>query len=215
MTDERPQESRQAPVIGLLGAVASGKSTVAALLTRHGAVVVDADRMGHEVLEEPEVKEQVREAFGEEVFGPDGSVERKKLGELVFGAREQLERLNAIVHPRLFASAVESVKREQRRPEVPLVVLDAALLMEEGLESCCDVLVFVETGDTRRRERALRERGWTTANLDRRDAAQMSAQKKRERADYVIHNDGSHKQLENGVSKLVERIGERFPTPLQ
>ena len=133
----------------------------------------------------------------------------------MFGAREQLERLNAIVHPRLFASAIESLKREQRRPEVPMVVLDAALLMEKGLESCCDVLVFVETGDAQRRERALRERGWTTASLDRRDAAQMSARTKREHSDYVIHNDGSHKQLENRLSKLVERIGERFSTPLQ
>ena len=215
MTHERPHKSRQAPVIGLLGAVASGKSTVAALLTRHGAAVVDADRIGHEVLEEPEIRDQVREAFGEDVFGPDGSVERKKLGERVFGDREQLERLNAIIHPRLFASAVERVRREQRRPEVPMVVLDAALLLEKGLESCCDVLVFVESGDAHRRQRALRERGWTSADLDLRDAAQMSAQKKRECANYVIHNDGSHKQLENRVAKLVERIGQGFPIPLQ
>lgn len=213
MRRDCPQGAHKAPVIGLLGAVASGKSTVARLLAARGASVVDADRIGHEVLGRPAIKGHLREAFGDGIFAPDGEVERGKLAEMVFGHADLLERLNAIVHPAVFTLAAERVQRERCCPGVPLVVLDAALLLEKGLDSCCDLLVFVECGEQNRRRRARLERGWTAEHLASRDSAQISADRKRRRADTVIRNDGTQQELEKAVAKLVDTMAQKFPIP--
>jgi dephospho-CoA kinase len=198
-------------VIGILGAVASGKSTVASLMAQHGAKLIDADRIGHEVLQRPEVRDKVRAEFGEGVFAADGCVDRAKLAELVFGSRENLERLNGIVHP-LILDAVERTIRQAERPGRPgIVVLDAALLMETGLDKrYCNVLVFVDSDRDARQARAERDRGWDSAQLSLRDSAQLSPEVKKQQAHFVLENNGTVAELEEKIRSLMGRIRERL-----
>lgn len=203
-------DKKLAPVIGLLGAVASGKTTVARLLAERGAAVVDADQVAHELLKEPRVKAALRQAFGDEIFAPCGEVDRTRLGELVFDQPDRLRKLNAVVHPEICRRADRQVTEQRRRPGVAMVVLDAALLLEKGLDSCCDLLVFVETDSAARRERAQTDRGWNPGHLASRDAAQMSLEAKRTRADYVLGNDGRPDELGKAVDKMMQKMEERF-----
>ena len=192
------------PVLGILGAVASGKSTVAGLLARHGGVVIDADQIGHEVLEESEVKAALRRGFGEKIFGEDGTVNRKALAGEVFGNPAELSRLNSIVHPTIVRRIEEQIKNTRRMPHVPFIVLDAALLLETGLhERFCDALVFVEADCSACLQRAVEERGWQEQELERRQGSQMPLEAKKELADFVIDNSGTVQDLALAVERVL------------
>jgi dephospho-CoA kinase len=197
----------------VLGAVASGKSTVARMMAEHGAEVIDADRIGHEVLGRPAVAEEVRRTFGPDVFDAEGDVVRARLAGVVFDRPDRLAELNAIVHPPICREVERQVREYRCRAGVPMVVLDAALLLETELSPYCDLLVFVETGEDARRSRARTGRGWTTEDLARREAAQVSEERKRCRADVVLPNNGSLDQLRESVRGLVREIRERFHIP--
>jgi dephospho-CoA kinase len=195
-------------VIGLTGAIGGGKSQVAALLGRKGAVVIDADCVGHEVLDYPEVHRQVIERFGAGVVehGPDaaahGSINRRALGSIVFAARPALEDLEAIVHPRMRRQFEAIIDRESVRGRAPMVVLDAAVLLEAGWDNLCDLLVFVDASQPVRLQRVSRSRGWTAAVLQAREAAQWPSEQKLSRADIVIQNDSSLEILDQNVDRL-------------
>ncbi len=137
------------PVIGLTGAIGAGKSQVAALLGQRGAVVIDADIVGHEVLERSDVHRQVIDRFGAAVLGKrtdaatSGPIDRRALGSIVFASRQALNDLEAIVHPPMRQEFQTIIDRERSRPEAPAVVLDAAILLEAGWDSLCDLVVFV------------------------------------------------------------------------
>jgi len=204
-------ERDRLPVIGVLGAVASGKSTVARLMAEAGGRLVDADRIGHEVLEMPEVKRKLRRQFGDEVFEPMGTVSREALGRLVFGKGGRLEELNAIVHPVILDIMERRIREASEAGEAQFVVLDAALLMEKNLhESWCDALVFVDAEEGERLERARQQRGWSAEQLSQRDAAQGPLETKRRLADFVVDNGGTRKQLEDRVRALMGQIRTKF-----
>jgi len=197
------------PVIGLTGAIGGGKSQVAALLGKRGAVVIDADRVGHEVLEHPEVRRQVIERFGAGVVehGLDavatlGPINRQALGSLVFAARPALDDLEAIVHPQMRQQFEAIIDRESVRGHAPAVVLDAAILLEAGWDKLCDLLVFVDASQPVRLQRVARGRGWTAEALQAREAAQWPRERKLSRADIVIHNDSSLEILDQNVDRL-------------
>jgi dephospho-CoA kinase len=193
-------------VIGILGGIASGKSTLAREFARLGAKVVDADKIGHRVLERPETKREVRATWGDAVFNDDGTVDRKRLGETVFRDRRELERLSAIVHPPI----LEALRQEVAASEVP-VVLDAALLDEFTLTALCDHLVFVEASDSVRQERAARQRHWPADEVQRRESFQNPKEAKREKADFVIENDGDIGQLRRNAERVWLAIGLNVP----
>jgi len=202
---------RPIPVLGVLGGIASGKSTVSGLLARCGATVVDADRIGHQVLEMPRIKMAVRKAFGQSMFAADGSVNRSALAEAVFADPQALARLNGIVHPAMLARIREDIKEIKRRGEVALVVLDAAILMETGLDKeLCDALLMVEADLETRRRRALLQRGWSCEQFRRRESAQMAVSVKKKHADFVIDNSGPPAQLERRVRAAWEEILRHF-----
>ncbi len=204
------------PVIGLTGAIGGGKSQVAALLGKRGAVVIDADRVGHEVLEHPEVRRQVIERFGAGVaeHGPDaaetpGSINRQALGSIVFAAKPAIDDLEAIVHPRMRQQFEAIIDRESVRGCVPAVVLDAAVLLEAGWDNLCDLVVFVDAAQPVRLQRVARGRGWTAAVLQAREAAQWPRESKLNRADIVIHNDSSLETLDRNVDRLFRMATDR------
>lgn len=178
---------RLCPVIGLLGGIASGKTTVARMLARLGARVVDADAIGHAALAEPAVRQKVIERWGSEVVGPDGNVDRAALARKVFADPAALAALEAITHPAILAEMRRQVEAA-RRDGAPAVVVDAPLLTEAGLAQECDVLAFVECPLETRLARAA-ERGWHAEELLRRESLQRPLELKRATARVVI--DGS------------------------
>jgi dephospho-CoA kinase len=187
-------------VIGITGEIGAGKSTVAALLAEAGAAVIDADRVGHEVLDRPEVREELVQTFGKGVCGADGAIDRGALAESVFANAAQRRRLEAIVHPRMrreFAARIA----HWRRAGTALVVLDAAILFEAGWEALCDATIFVTAPREQREARVRTARRWSAADLGLREDAQLPPDQKRRRADVVIVNDGTmdncRRQLES------------------
>src|SRR4051812_48219771 len=184
------------PVIGLIGGIGAGKSRVAELLKGRGACVIDADAVGHEVLEVPEVRDLVVARFGTRVVRPAprpgeerGRVDRRLLGSIVFADPEALRDLERIVHPRMCLEFERRIARESARGAVPLIVLDAAILMETGWDRVCDLVVFVDAPLPVRLDRVSRARGWTGEDLRSREAAQWPVDRKRDDADLVLRNE--------------------------
>jgi dephospho-CoA kinase len=196
-------------VLGVLGGIASGKSRVAALLAGPDGVVIDADRLAHEALALPEVRQQVVARVGAQVLDPSGAVDRAALGRAVFDSPELRRELEGWIHPRVRRGIASRLDRA-RADGVPTVVLDVPLLFENdaqhGLVAACDLLVFVEAPDQLRDERARARRGWEAGEVARREAAQLPLAEKRARADHVIVNDDDLAALEAAVADLLDRL---------
>ncbi len=200
------------PVIGLVGGIGAGKSTVAAELGRLGCAVIDADAIGHDVLDEPSVRQRVRERWGDGVFAPDGAVDRRRLGKEVFADRGQLAELTAITHPLISRRIVERIAAAGDDPAAAAVVLDAAVLLEAGLEGLCTHLVYVDADDETRFKRVADGRGWDRAAWLAREKAQISLDKKRERCQYYVDNSSSVSHLGKhvrGIFREIIRAAER------
>lgn len=191
-------------IIGLIGGVGAGKSLVADRLRAKGALVIDADRTGHEVLRQPEVVAEVARTFGEQVLGADGHVDRRRLAAIVFRDAEQLRRLERIVHPVMLDRFQKEIEAGLADEHVPLVVLDAAILLEVGWDAVCNRVVFVHAPREVRLERLQRERGWSEEDLTRREAAQWPIEQKKARADVVISNAGAREACLEQVDRLFE-----------
>jgi dephospho-CoA kinase len=189
-------------IIGLLGGIASGKSTVAAELAKLGCPVIDADVIAKQLLGDEDIKKQIRHIFGNEVFDDKGRIDRKKLAEKAFASAETVKAINAIIHPPVLLKAEELINQYQLRP-VKAIVLDIPLLAEVGWDKKCDKLIFVEC-DSRTRLKRAQKRGIFDENeLKKRENFQISLDKKKEIAHYVIENDD--------LSRLIRQIRELFP----
>src|SRR5687767_1363354 len=176
----------QIPIIGLLGGIASGKSLVADCLEELGAGVLDADRMGHEVLRLAEVREAVRQRWGEQVFRPAGEVDRKALAKIVFdpspNGRESLQYLERLTHPKIGQLLEQEAEALAATGRHKALVLDAPVMLEAGWHTLCDHLLFIDAPREARLARAL-ARGWTEADFSAREDAQESLDVKRRHAD--------------------------------
>lgn len=193
------------PVVGLTGGMGAGKSTVAALLAERGAYVIDADRVGHAVLApEGEAYAEVVAAFGRDILAADGTVDRKALGARVFGDAEALQRLNAISHPRMaerMAREIEAVRARPAAERPPLIVLDAAILLEAGWDRLCDAVWTVEVSEETAVAR-LAGRGIGAGEARRRLARQLGNAERAARAGRVIRNEGSPADLAAHIERL-------------
>jgi dephospho-CoA kinase len=202
-------------VIGLLGGIASGKSVVAKELARRGAVVLDADRVGHEVLKRQAVKAAARRRWGEKIFGSDGEIQRPALANIVFARTAEagldLEYLEELTHP-LIGQELQREIEDARRSGVAAVVLDAPVMLKAGWNEFCDKIVYVEAADDVRRARA-EQRGWTREEFERREAAQESLDLKRRLADVVIDNSGSLAETSAQIDQLWPTLIMPVATP--
>ena len=191
-------------VVGVLGGVASGKSTVTRLLAEAGAGVLDADRAGHDALNLPEVKEAARSRWGESVFDAEGRLDRGRLAELVFapppdGTKER-RYLEELTHPeirRILEKQAEALAEQAR----PVAVLDAPLLLEAGWDRLCNTLVFVDVPRDIRLTRAM-GRGWSSDEFEAREQAQLPVETKRAHADLIIENAGELEETRRLVAQL-------------
>jgi len=190
--------------VGLTGGVASGKSTVSALLRELGAVVIDADALAREVVAPgtPGLAAVVDE-FGPDVLASDGSLDRAALGALVFADDDRRRALEAIVHPRVRARAAEL--EAQAGPDA-LVVHDIPLLVETGQAESFDAVLVVDVPPEVQVERMTRERGWTSSDAQARIAAQASRAQRVAAATYVIDNTGTRDDLRRRVAEVVGQL---------
>ncbi len=192
----------QPKVIGIMGGVASGKTTVAEMLDSFGAKVVDADKIGHGLLDAPDIREKLVKKWGNEILDEGGEVDRNKLSGLVFSDAEALRELNEMLHPLI----LEAIRREIARDETRAVVVDAALLQETGLTGLCDLLVFVAADDSVKKERAVKHRRWEPEEVARRERFQAPVEEKRKIADYVINNNSSKEETLKQVREFLDRF---------
>ncbi|GAA2648644.1 dephospho-CoA kinase [Streptomyces lunalinharesii] len=190
--------------VGLTGGIGAGKSAVSRLLASYGAVIVDADKIAREVVEPdtPGLAAVVAE-FGKDVLTPDGTLDRPKLGALVFSDPEKLKALNAIVHPLVGARSAEL---EASAGPDAVVVHDVPLLTENGLAPLYDLVVVVDATPETQLDRLVRLRGMTPDEAAQRMAAQASRTDRLAVADLVIDNDGPLEALEPQVREVWERL---------
>ena len=186
--------------VGLTGGVASGKSTVAAILSELGATVIDADALAREVVEPgtPGLARVVEE-FGPGVLTADGALDRAKVGEIVFNDEERRRALEAIVHPLVFE---RYAALEAAAPDDAIVVHDIPLLAESGRADTFVAVVVVETPAEVQVDRMLQHRGWTRSDAESRIAAQATPEQRREIATHLIVNDGSRADLRRRVEEV-------------
>ena len=192
--------------VGLTGNVASGKTVVADRWREAGVRVIDADRLGHDVLREDEtVRKALVEAFGEDILDTTGAVDRDRLREKAFATDEGLRRLNAIVHPPLVARLRTELEEAEADGE-PIAVVDAALIFEFGFDQELDAIVLVTAPRDLRVERLRRSRGFNRATIDRVMAAQLPDAEKEAASDYVIVNEGSLEALQAAADRVLAEI---------
>ena len=190
-------------VFGLVGGVACGKSLVAGCFRDLGALVLDGDKAGHEVLTEPAVIAQLRRRWGDGFLNADGSVNRRAVAQIVFAhsGQDELRFLESISHPRIAAKFRAAIDAARTAANVPAVVLDAALLFDGGWEKLCDVVIFVSVPRENRLTRA-KSRGWSEADLISREAVQLPLDEKRHRSGYVIDNSGTPDETRQQVGEF-------------
>jgi dephospho-CoA kinase len=196
--------------VGLTGGIGAGKSEVSRLLVEHGAVLIDADRIAREVVAPgtPGLAAVVA-AFGEEVLAEDGSLDRPKLGSIVFADPEKLAVLNGIVHPLV---RERSTALEEAAAEDAVVVHDVPLLTENGLAPLYDLVVVVDADPATQLDRLVRLRGMTEQDVRARMAAQATREQRREIADVVVDNDVPLDELRRRVEEVWDELVRRART---
>jgi dephospho-CoA kinase len=189
-------------IVGVLGGIGAGKSTVSRMLADLGAEAVDADALAREVLDLPETRGRLEALFGREAVGRGEKVDRKALSRRVFTNPQDLKKLEGLLHPEVLRRIEMKVaEHKKRKKKGEILVLDVPLLLESSLAGRCDALVFVEASAASR-SRRVRERGWDSRERRRRESAQRSLAEKRRVADHVIDNSGSIARTRRQVEAL-------------
>lgn len=198
--------------LGVTGGIGSGKTTVCRLLESHGARVFYADAEAKRLMEhDPGLRADLVEAFGPMAFTPEGHLDRASLAAQVFGDAVQVARLNALVHPRVFA-AFRDAQAQARQDGVWLLVKEAALIFEAGGAGALDAVAVVDAPLPVRVARVVARDGTTAEAVEARIRHQMPAEEMRRRADYVLENDGDAAHLERQVAALVEKLRQEAET---
>ncbi len=190
------------PVIGILGGIASGKSTVAAEFAKLGCKVIDADKIVHSLLERKSVREEISASFGRAVFDAAGKIDHKKLARTVFTDADKLSGLNGIIHPLILERAEQLMEQYSHQDQVKAIVLDMPLLVEVGWVKRCDKLVFVACREDLRADRA-KKMGFDKKQLKIRENFQISLDNKVDLADNTVENNSD-------FSALVRQIADIF-----
>ena len=186
--------------VGLTGGIGAGKSETLAAFARRGVPVLSTDKVAHDILDDNHVREALVERWGDEV-APGGTVDRNKVGEIVFADREELAWLESVTHPRVGAHVLEW--RQGLGPDVEIAVVEVPLLFEAAMEDAFDATLAV-IADDERRDARLRERG--QAGLEGREDRQLDQAEKERRADHVIRNDASLEELDREVNQLIDEL---------
>ncbi len=192
-------------VIGITGGIGSGKSLVAKILMeKYGAYFLNTDRIAKEQMEVGGVSYHgVVEYFGEEILAEDGSIDRRKLSEIVFHDKDKLKQLNALTHPQVLKAVLEELSTLRKEGKVPYVIIETALMIEAGFDYICDEVWYVYTPEDIRRERLKKERNYSDQKIDQIFAFQSKPEEFRKRYSKVIENVGDLRSLEYQVEQLL------------
>lgn len=190
-------------ILGILGGIGSGKSTVTAMFAALGAQTLDADTIAHDLIEKEEAKSKLREWWGDEVIDAEGKVDRTKVAEKVFSDAAELVRLNKLIHPEVRNRIEKDIGEfmEEHGDEEKLLVLDVPLLASSTLRDCCDEIIFVNSDESLRQSRTS-ARGWSSQDLKQREASQVPENDKKKLAGFIINNSGSLDETRQQVEIL-------------
>jgi dephospho-CoA kinase len=194
--------------IGLTGGIATGKSYVLEVLRELGCEVLDADQVAHEVIEQGQpAYQEILDHFGEAVAGADGRIDRAKLGAIVFSDKSEREKLNSIVHPKVFQSQARWFEEVRRKNPSAIAVVDAALMIETGSYRRFDKLIVVYCNSDLQLERLMKRSNLNRADALARISAQMPSTEKIKYADYTIDTSegfvDTRRQVETIFHELV------------
>ncbi len=194
-------------LVGLTGGIASGKSLVAHVLRDLGAQLIDADQIVHELLQpHQESWRAVVEHFGKDILRPDGSIDRRKLGEIVFRDEKERSWLNSCLHPKVFDVYLSQIRQMRNRPPDTIVVLDAALLIETGYHRRMDRTIVVYAEQGQQVDRLMMRNHFTKEQALARIRSQMPLSEKRANADYVIDNTRSREQTIQQAREIFQKL---------
>lgn len=195
-------------VIGLTGGIATGKSTVSEILSKLGAEIIDADRVGHQIyMPGTEAWEDLISTFGEDILLPDKTINRPMLGKIVFGDKEALNKLNQIVHPRMYKKFEEEIEMKRKRNNNRgVVVLDAAILIEANWLSLVDQVWLVVADHNTVLERLCKNKGFTPEHAKSRVSSQLKDEERRRYADVVIENNGTLSEVREHVNEAWKEL---------
>ena len=194
---------RHKPIIGIIGAIGSGKSTVAREFSKLGCGLIDADKIAHEQLGKTLVKERIIGLFGGDVLDAEGQIDRGKLGKIVFSDVDKLSRLTGIIHPPVLQRCGQLIDEYNRDDSVKAIVLDMVLLVEAGWLEKCDRVVFVDCEESKRIERVKKKGCFSEKDIKIRENFQISLDSKIKVADNVLSNN-------SGFSALARQVNEIF-----
>lgn len=181
-----PSNEHNAFVIGLVGGIGAGKSAVAAAFEEMGAQRIDADEVAHDVLQLPAVKRRLKKLYGKSIIDKCGRVSRPALAQRAFRSSATIRELEAVVHP----IVIQRIRKRIAAAD-GVVVLDAPLVLECGLDELCDLLIYVKVPARVRRARLRRERNWDDREVRRRERLQLPVATKARRANICVENDGT------------------------
>ncbi|HEV8716350.1 MAG TPA: dephospho-CoA kinase [Candidatus Binatia bacterium] len=195
--------------IGLTGGIGAGKSTVSQILAELGAFIIDSDKVGHEIyLPGKEAWRQVVAEFGRDILAADQTIDRKKLGALVFASDVARKRLNALVHPLMFRDIRRRVTEKRAEGFTQPIVVEAAILIEANWLPLVDEVWMVITGKSAVIERVAAQRGLSARDTEARIASQLSDSERLTYANVVIRNDGSVEDLRQQITTAWERLAQ-------
>ncbi|MCU0913630.1 MAG: dephospho-CoA kinase [Planctomycetes bacterium] len=197
---------REKPIIGIVGGIASGKSTVAAEFGKLGCAVISADAIARAVLEQESVRAELTRQFGPEILLPSGAIDRRRLARLVFADAERLCALNKVIHPRVLERTEELIAEYNSCEHIPAIVLDMPLLVEVGWAPRCDRLVFVRCDAAQRTQRARQAGLLDEQEIKIREKFQISLDKKKELADNSIDNNSDFPTLVRQIKEIFSGI---------
>ncbi len=190
-------------IIGLTGGIASGKSTVAAMLEEKGAFILDADQVARDVVKPGETAlREIEDYFGPEVLTADGKLDRKKMASIVFKDHAARDMLNSIIHPRVIKRIVEKANKLKVNHNPEAVVYDVPLLIEKNMQELVDVLLLVYVTREVQEERLVIRDGFTKDEIEHRLSAQMPLEDKKQYAGYIIDNSKNMEETGRQVDEF-------------
>lgn len=197
--------------VGVTGGIGSGKSLVCRVFASLGRTVLSADEIARTLTaERSEIKSSIKHVFGEKVFLPDGTLDRKALAAVVFTNAALRKKLDAIIHPHVFAALDQEIENLPDAKRTPYLIIEAALIFESGMDRTLDYVVVVDAEEESRISRVMNRDGVTRREVLARIESQMAAAKKRKLADFVIENDGSEEELAERV-RFLDRLLAQLP----
>jgi dephospho-CoA kinase len=197
------------PIIGIVGGMGSGKTTVAGLFSGLGCAVISADELNHELLRKKDVIDQIVAIWGPGVVGESGQIDHKVLSDKVFANKEELDKLMSLLHPLIQRRQDELIEKYRSDGKIAAIILDVPLLYEVGWQEYCDAVVFVACDEEKRYAQLAKRGHWDRAKIKKIENFQIALDKKAQMSEYIVENKSSIPDLAKQVAKLLILVLEK------